>query len=376
MGCKKDGEVWKEYRDQFPVAENLIWLHHAGVSPLCLPASNAMKGLTDDLEKWASFHFYNWMKVYDSFRVEAAHLIGATPEEIAVVKNTSEGISFVQQGIDWKTGDRIVAFEEEFPANYLPWKFLEKQGVDVKWLSIYDPLEKIDQACQGARLLAISFVNYLSGYRMDLEAIGEICKRRGVFFLVDAIQGLGVFSVDVEKCHIDALSADGHKWLLGPEGCGILYIRKDRQDEVQPKEIGWMNVAEFHDFGSRETTLRPNAARYECGTLNTVGIYGLEAALRFIREVGINRIGEQVLDLTERLARGVERKGYRLFREWDRTAASGIVSFQKDGVDARVVVNQLKDEKIQAAPRQGWLRFSPHFYQNADEMDRVLERLP
>src|SRR5690606_12201049 len=115
--------------------------------------------------------------------------------------------------------------------------------------------------------------------------------------------------------------------------CGILYIRKDRQDEVQPKEIGWMNVAEFHDFGSRETTLRPNAARYECGTLNTVGIYGLEAALRFIREVGINRIGEQVLDLTERLARGVERKGYRLFREWDRTAASGIVSFQKDGVD-------------------------------------------
>lgn len=377
MGCEKEtNSVWEEYRDQFPVAENLIWLHHAGVSPLCLPASKAMKELTDDAEKWASFHFFDWMKVYESIRVEGAMLIGAQREEIAIIKNTSEGISMVQRGLSWKAGDRMVAFREEFPANYLPWKIVEEQGVDVRWLSIYDSLDVIDQACDGARLLSVSIVNYLSGHRMDLEAIGEICKRRNVFFLVDAIQGLGVFPLDVERCHIDALSADGHKWLMGPEGCGILYVRRERQDEVKPVEFGWMNVASFDDYGSRDMALRPNAARYECGTLNTVGVFGLDAAIRFVQKVGVHRIGEQVVDLVERVAQGVEQKGYRLFREWDRQTASGIISFQKDGIDSRVVVSRLKDQRVQAAPRQGWIRFSPHFYQNNEEMDRVVAMLP
>lgn len=377
MGCEnlKDS-LSLEYRDQFPVAENLIWLHHAGVSPLCLAASKAMQELILNVEQWASFHFFDWMKIYDSIRVEAGNLIGASCDEIAIVKNTSEGISMIQRGIDWKPGDKVVAFQEEFPANYFPWKVLEQEGVQIQWLSIYDSLEVIDQACDGARLLSISMVNYLSGYRMDLQAIGEICRRRDVFFMVDAIQGLGVFPVDVEKFHIDALAADGHKWLMGPEGCGILYVRQERQDEVHPREFGWMNVAGFDDYGSRDMTLRSNAARYECGTLNTVGIYGLDAAIRFIREVGVERIGEGVLNLAEHLVRGVERKGYRLYREWDRSSGSGILSFQKDGVDSRIVVSRLKDQKVQAAPRQGWIRFSPHFYQSFEEMDRVLAMLP
>src|SRR5688572_9066555 len=217
MGCGKS--IAESCRDQFPVTQKLIWLHHAGVSPLCLPAADAMKNLATDAVEWASFHYRLWLEEYESTRLSAAKLINASPREIAIVKNTSEGICTIQLGIAWQPGDKVVAFREEFPANYYPWKRLEQRGIRVEWLSIYDDLDTVDRACSGARLLAISFVNYLSGHRVDLAAIGEICRRHETFFLVDAIQGLGVFPIDVDAMNIDALAADGHKRLMGPEGC-------------------------------------------------------------------------------------------------------------------------------------------------------------
>src|SRR3984893_13132315 len=230
--------LWELYEDQFPVRDHLIYLNHAGVTPLCQAAAEAMKGLADDAFHFGSFHYDGWLATYDGLRSAAATLIGGSHEDVAIVKNTSEGIATIAMGFDWRPGDKIVAFEEEFPANYYPWKRLEATGVKVEWLSVFDPLEKIDAACQGARLLAISFVQYLSGYRADLSAIGEICHRRGCFFFVDAIQGLGAFPLEVENSRIDALAADGHKWLLGPEGCGVLYVRHERQDEIEPAEFG------------------------------------------------------------------------------------------------------------------------------------------
>src|SRR5262249_22226144 len=161
-----------------------------------------------------------------------AKLINADPTEIAIVKNTSEGISMVAQGIDWAPGDKVIAFEEEFPANYYPWQRLEARGVVVKFLSVNDSLERIEQECQGARLLTISYVQYLSGFRTNLKALGEICARQKCFFFVDAIQGMGVFPIDVRESRIHALAADGHKWMLGPEGCGVLYVQRDQQDGI------------------------------------------------------------------------------------------------------------------------------------------------
>ncbi len=149
-----------------------------------------------------------------------------------------------------------MAFREEFPSNIYPWKLLEAHRCNVDWLSIHDPLDAIDIACRGARLLAVSFVQYLSGFRADLNAIGRICRQHGCFFFVDAIQGLGAFPLDVETAHIDALAADGHKWMLGTEGCGILYVRRDRQDSVFPREFGWTTVAGYNDYASRDMTLR------------------------------------------------------------------------------------------------------------------------
>jgi cysteine desulfurase / selenocysteine lyase len=369
----------ERYRDQFPVTQNLIYLNHAAVAPLCKAAADAQRELSDDAETWGSFHYDRWMDCYDRFRREFARMVNATPAEIAIVKNTSEGIATVQMGFPWRAGDRVVAFREEFPANYFPWQRLEAKGVSITWLSIYDSLEKIDEAARGARLLAISYVNYLSGYRVNLEAIGEICARHGVFYFVDAIQGLGVYPIDVRRARIHALSADGHKWLLGPEGCGVLYIQQDWQDQIEPVEFGWTNIAGFNDYSCRDMALRQDAGRYECGTLNTVGCYGLAASARFLNEIEASEPGAlaaAVTSLADRVVAGVTAKGYEILGDRRPDTASGIVSFRKTDVDARMVVSRLREHRITAAPRQGWARVSPHFYITPAEIDRMLELLP
>jgi cysteine desulfurase / selenocysteine lyase len=368
-------ELWRKYRDQFPVTERLIYLNHAAVTPLCRRAAEAMQHLAQDALDFGSEHYSKWMETYEGLRVSTARLINATPAEVAIVKNTSEGIATVATGIKWKRGDIVVAFEEEFPANFYPWKRLEPHGVEVRWLSVFDDLGKIDEACKGARLLAISFVQYLSGYRVDLEKIGEICARRGCFFLVDAIQGMGAFPIDVRAAHIDALAADGHKWLLGPEGCGVLFVRREMQDQIEPVEFGWTNVAKYYDYSSRDMALRPDAGRYECGTLNTIGCFGLRASIDFVLEVGIDGVSAAIQALGDRIWDGVTGLGFETLGRRSRELGAGIVSFRKPGVESHLIVRKLKDAGITTAPRQGWVRTSPHFYIAPEEIDRMLAEL-
>jgi len=368
--------LWVRYQTNFPIREKLIYLNHAAVAPLVLPAARAMQELAEDALIYGSLHYDRWLAAYEGLRVAAARLIHADRSEIALVKNTSEGIATVAMGLDWKPGDRVVAFVEEFPANYYPWKRLENRGVEVTWLHVDSPLETIEQAVRGARLLAISFVQFLSGYRAPVHAIGEICNRNSCIYLVDAIQGLGAFPLDVEACHIDALAADGHKWLLGPEGCGILYLRRELQDRVEPVEFGWTNVARYADYASRDMTLRSDSGRYECGTLNTIGCFGLKAAIEFLLEVDVERIGPVVQGLGDRIAAGVQAKGYQVLGTRTPETGAGIVSFRQPGVDAREVVRKLTAAGISAAPRAGWVRTSPHFYIRPEEIDRMVEELP
>jgi len=370
------GALWRQYRDEFPVTQNLIYLNHAAVTPLPRRSAQAMQEWAEEALQFGSLHYDRWLDAYEGVRVAAARLIGSQRGEIALIKNTSEGISMVAQGLGWHPGDRIVAFREEFPANYYPWLRLEAHRCYVEWLSVNDPLETIEIACTGAKLLSISFVQYLSGFRADLKAIGEICKRHNCFFFVDAIQGLGAFPLDVEAAHIDALAADGHKWLLGPEGCGILYVRKSRQDSLFPQEFGWTNVAGYHDYASRDMALRQDAGRYECGTLNTIGCYGLRASMELLLEAGVERIAPAVQALADQLAAGAIAKGYQLLGDRTPENGAGIIAVQKPGLDSRQVVHELKQKGIIAAPRQGWVRFSPHFYISPEEIDRVIEALP
>jgi len=369
-------ENLQAYRSQFPVTDNLIYLNHAAVAPLVRPAAEAIERLAQDALLYGALHYEQWLATYDALRTAAARLVNATPREIALVKNTSEGIATVAMGLDWRPGDRIVAFAEEFPANQYPWRRLESRGVKIDWLSVTDSLDRIDQAARGARLLAISFVQYLTGYRADLEAIGRICRDRGVIYLVDAIQGLGAFPLDVQAAHIDALAADGHKWLLGPEGCAIFYISGRLQEQVEPVEFGWTNVAGFNDYASRDMALRPDAGRYECGTLNTVGCYGLRASIEFLLGVGVERIAPAVQALGDQIAEGVRRKGYEMLGERTPATGAGIVSFRKPGENPGVIVQHLRANRITAASRAGWVRASPHFYITSQDIEQLLECLP
>ena len=368
--------LWERYADQFPVRERLVYMNHAAVAPLSKPAAGAMKALADDCLEFGSLHYDRWMAEYEGLRAAAAKLIGAHSSEIALVKNTSEGIATVAMGLDWKAGDRVVAFQEEFPANYFPWKRLEQRGVNVTWLSIHDGLDRIDEACRGARLLSISFVQFLGGYRAPLAAIGEICRRHSCIFLVDAIQGLGAFPLRAKDWGIHALAADGHKWLLGPEGCGVLYIDRDLQERVEPVEFGWTNVAHYADYASRDMALRPDAGRYECGTLNTIGCFGLRAAMEFLIQVGVDQIAAAVQQLGDRLAFGLQAKGYELMEQRRAETGAGIVSFRKPGWEAGDIVRKLRAAGIIMAPRAGWVRASPHFYISPADIDRTLELLP
>jgi len=367
--------LWEQYRDQFPVTKNLVYLNHAAVGPLSRRAAEAMQWQAQDALDYGSLHYQQWMATCEGVRSAAATMINASPGEIALVKNTSEGIATVAMGMNWQRGDIVVIFEEEFPANLYPWQRLEAKGVEIRRLSIFDDLDAIDKAATNARLLAVSFVQYLSGYRVDPEKIGEICHRRGCFFFVDAIQGMGAFPIDVERSHIDALSADGHKWLLGPEGCGVLYIRRDRQDEIDPMEFGWTNVAKYADYSSRDMALRQDAGRYECGTLNTIGCFGLKAAFDLLLEAGIENISSAVQALGDQIWTGACEMGYEALGHRNSQTGAGIVSIRKPGVESQFIVSQLRDAGFLAASRQGWVRIAPHFYISPDEIDALLRTL-
>jgi selenocysteine lyase/cysteine desulfurase len=368
-------EIWNDFAAEFPVRRNVVYLNHAGVSPLCRPAAEAMKQIAEECCQSGALHADRWLAVYQGLREAAAQLIGSTAGEIAVVKNTSEGISTIANGIAWKTGDRVVAFQEEFPSNWLPWRNLEHRGVQVTWLPATASLDQIDEAARGARLLAISYVQYLSGYRANLEAIGEICERRNVFFFVDAIQGLGIIPLDVNRSRIHALAADGHKWLMGPEGCGILYVRSTVQDQVKPTEIGWMSVGSYNDFEARDLTLRADAARYECGSLNTIGCYGLRAAIEFVNRVGVARMGAAVRGLADRVSGELTRHAFEMCGVRTPENAAGIVSFRKPGEGPRETVRHLQSRGFLAAERRGWVRVSPHFYIPPSDIDNLIQVL-
>lgn len=366
------------YRDEFPIAKSYIYLNHASVSPLPRRVRAAMDGLAEDVMLHGVGHYPAWMRAYQGARDSAAALVGARPAEIAITKNTSEGLSFVANGIDWRPGDDVVGIRDEFPANYFPWLRLEKRGVKIRWLELRDGrigLDEIDRACEGARLFAVSFVQYISGFRVDLAAVGEICRRRRCLLAVDAVQGLGPYPVDVKQAGVHVLSASAHKWLLGPEGVAMLYLDPALMAELDVVEFGWTNVAGSGSY-SRDLEFREGADRFECGTLNTIGCYGLGAALELFLEIGVDRISRKIDGLADRIVAGVEAKGYQVFTSRSAADGSGIVSFRKEGTDSDGVVRHLAASNISASQRSGWIRTAPHFYIEDYEIDRLIELLP
>ena len=371
-------EALSVYRNEFPVTESYTYLNHASVSPLPRRTAEAMRGLIDDQHRHGSTHHREWVEKGEALRHSAAELIHAAPEEIAIVKNTSEGLAVIANGLDWKPGDIVVGVSGEFPANYFPWKRLDRRGVKPRWVEQRDgrvELDDLDRACRGARLLTISFVQYLSGFRIDLDAVGEICRSHDCLLVVDAVQGLGPFSVDVKKSHIHALSAASHKWLLGPEGLGILFVDRDLIPQVEPVEFGWMNVEGWPAY-SLDEKLAPGASRYECGTMNTSGCYGLQTSIDLLLKVGVERMAAHIHRLADMIVAAAGAKGYQPMTARDEHCGSGIVTLVKPGIDAVETAAKMASKGVSVSPRAGGIRAAPHFYQNDDDIRRFVDLLP
>ena len=271
------------FRALFPVTRNLVYFNHAAVGPLSTRAYEAMEKHAADQRDYGATHWKAWYHEYELLRAAAGRLINAAPDEIAILKNTSEGLSFVAEGLDWERGDNVVTTDLEFPSNFTPWKNLERRGVQCRVVEsrdgAYTPADVERLVDENTRLVSVSSVAFHNGFAPDLDAIGAICDRRGALFCVDAIQSIGALPMDVRKSRISFLAADGHKWLCGPEGAAIFYVANEHRDKLRVIEYGWTNIERRGKFLNASTDLLGDARRFEAGSLNTNGIYGLRAAV-------------------------------------------------------------------------------------------------
>jgi selenocysteine lyase/cysteine desulfurase len=369
---------WHALRTEFPVTQRWAFFDHAAVAPLTARARHAMEAWAADLADNGDVYHGRWMKRVDEIRGLMGRLLHADPFDIAFVKNTSEGIGIVAEGLPWQAGDNLVTSEEEYPANLYPWMNLANRGVEVRHIASRGARIAVDDlraAMDGrTRIVSLSWVEFASGFRNDLDTIGSLCRERGVLFFVDAIQGLGVFPLDVERSPIDFLAADGHKWLLGPEGAGILYVRRPLVEHLRPVGVGWNSVVGALDFSHIDFTLKPHAGRWESGSLNVAGIVGLGASVELLLGIGIEKISARAMELTDYLcAQLAEQPGLEVFSSRLPGEASSIVSLIVPApaeLKARCKANQ-----IVVNHRAGRLRVSPHFYNTTEEIDRLVELL-
>jgi selenocysteine lyase/cysteine desulfurase len=372
---------------EFPILGRWDFFNHAGVCPLPRCAADAIRGFAAQYEDHAYLDTGFYRQI-DALRASAARMLNAQKEEIAFVKNTSEGIATVANGIDWRAGDRIVTTAVEYPANMYPWMDVSRRfGAELVTVpetagadgALRVELEAILRAADHprTRLVTLSHVEYASGQRHDLAAVGRFCRERGILLCVDGIQSMGVLPVDVRAMNVDFLSADGHKWLLGPEGAGVFYCRRELLETMRPLIVGWMNVVNDQDYANYDFRLKPDARRFEGGTHNVPGLLGLKAGLELLLGVGVDAVAGRMKALTDRLIEGVEGKGYRVVSPRAEGEWSGIVSFVSDRHDHQAAWRKLRvEEKTEIAVRGGRLRVSMHFYNTEEQVDRLVGRLP
>jgi cysteine desulfurase / selenocysteine lyase len=372
-------------RSLFPVTESYIYLNHSAVCPLSTRVRDAMAGITDDVMRHGTANYDDWYRTYELARSSAARLVNAQAHEIAFMQNTSAAISAIANGLDLQAGENVVSCDAEFPANVYPWMRLhEERGVAMKLAperkGRIDPDELLSLIDDRTRVVTISWVQFASGFRSDLARIGKACRERGVFFMVDAIQGLGALKLDVERDYVDAFAADAHKYLLGTEGAALLFVSDRVIDQVKPTIVGWTSVRNYDQFSHSapdyKLDYREGALRFECGSLNTVGVYGLRAALDLFLEVGPEKIEEYLLSLSDYLAERLAGKGYEVVGPRNPGETSAIVTCKHPQHAPGDLFRVLRSQNIITAPRMNRLRISPHFYNTREEVDALIEALP
>jgi selenocysteine lyase/cysteine desulfurase len=362
-------------RAHFPHADRLIYLNHAATGPLSRPVVAAMQAYLDERHRTKVENYFDVQPTIANTRERLAGLIGTTAGRVEFAPNTSAALNVLAEGLDWEPGDRIALPGCEFPANVYPFFHQQRKGVTVDVIPHEEgtfTLDALDAALTPkTRLLTLSWVQFLSGFRVDLSAISQLCKDRGVLLCVDAIQGLGALRLDVEQLGIDFLACGGQKWLMGPQGTGFLYVTEVLEDRLTP-QAGWLHgPVDWDNFFDYELAFHEDATRFRVGTLNHLGLVGLHAALGLYAEADPAVCEAQVLDLAATLADGLDRLGLRRYGSADPSHASGIVTVRHP--DPEALYEYLQVHNIAISVRNRLLRFAPTYYNHSDEIGRVLD---
>ncbi len=366
------------WREEFPVTQDRIFFDHARVGPISQRVMKRIHSFAEDASYRGTANYDEWMAEAEQVRKSFAQLIGAEADEIAFVKNTSEGLSIVANGIDWQAGDNVVIPNIEFPANVYPWLNLKRLGVETRLVPTVDGRvlfdEIVKQVNDRTRLISISSVEFNSGFRNDLARIGAFCKQKNILFCVDAIQSLGVLPMDVKAHHIDFLAADGHKWMMSIEGLGGFYVSRDKLDRLYPAVVGWDSVVNASDYTTYDLTFRPNARRFEEGSFNVLSIHAFGAALSLFHEIGVPAIQQRVLELGNLIIDGLSERGLKIISSTVEEERSGIVAFALDG-DYNAFANFMRSNGTTLTVRKDRVRLSPHFYNNEEDIAGFFDQI-
>lgn len=366
-------------RAEFPQAPGLIYLNHAAVAPWPRRAQEAVAAFAEENVVHGASRSQRFNEREERLRRQLQQLINApSPDDIALLKNTSEAISVVASGVRWKQGDNVVATAEEFPSNWIPWD--AQPGVSLRQVNIRGeapPEEALMAACdERTRVLAVSSVQFSSGIRLDLATLGDFCAARKILFCVDAIQSLGACQLDAQAIKAHFIMADGHKWLLGPEGLALFYAHEAARDELRLHQHGWRMVEGPGDYDAKSWRPARSARRFEPGSPNMLGIHGLSASLSLFEELGCKEIEATLNAKVSRLMAGLANiDRVRLITPPDPRRRAGIVSFLIEGADCQALHRRLLENQVMCACRGGALRFSPHFYTPDQDVDKALDIL-
>lgn len=366
-------------RALFPVTRDWVFLNHAALAPLPAPAAERLAAGAHEAAARGDARWPGWNDEIGGVREAAGRLLGVEATSVAFVENTSVALSLVAEGLAWEAGDNVVTAACEYPSNVYPWMNLGRFGVELRMVQERDhrvPAEAVIERINGrTRVVALSWVQYVSGYRADLEAIGAACRERGALFVVDAIQGLGALRLDAAALPVDAVAAATHKWLLGTEGLALLWLGDRALDRLHPTRAGWRSMAHTFDWDRLEIEWNEGALRFEPGTLNTLGILALGRSLDLLLTLGPERVEARVLALADRAAEGAASAGLEVISPRGDGERSGIVSVVHPRRPADELAADLEERGIRVASRGGRLRLAPHCYNTEDEIDRVLAEL-
>ncbi|MET0090293.1 MAG: aminotransferase class V-fold PLP-dependent enzyme [Candidatus Thiodiazotropha sp.] len=364
----------------FKLDPDLIYLNHAAVAPWPLVTAQAVADFARENTTRGAYDYPHWLVKEKALRVLGARLLNAPSDtDIALLKNTSEGLSLVAYGIDWQAGDRVVSIAQEFPSNRIVWESLRDRGVEVRLLDLDgcdDPEDALISLCdKRTRLLSVSSVQYASGTRLRLEQLGQHCRAQDILFVVDAIQSLGVVPFDVQTCQADVVVADGHKWLLGSEGLALFYCRDTLREHLRLHQFGWHMVESAGDFDRKDWQAAGSAQRFECGSPNMLGIHALHASLSLLLDTGIEHISQSVEHLTQGIIEKVDARGFELLTPRNTESRAGIVTFRVPDRDNQRLYRDLMESRVVCAHRGGGIRFSPHFHNTPEQIDTAFNRL-